>query len=224
MDWYQNKNMVSPFQWSQGFDVHFDKDHTLQKIRMQKQEPLQNDANKSSQQPAKRQAKKKQNQTQLTPKENENPQLLIAITVGEVSKQRGDLSTLTGRSKGSLSTWSSSKKQWAVHLDSVKSVLCTNIPRKWIQDHKFSNHLLTDSILKPYLKQIDPDIPLVINIAPGLSKKKFVDLTFTTHMTPLFDEWRHRTQSAMKNMCFSEWTGNGQFVICSCSVTMTLTY
>ena len=59
----------------------------------------------------------------------------------------------------------------------------TNIPRKWIQyHHKFSNRLLADSVLELYLKQTDPDAAPVINIAPGMSKKEFVDLAYTKHM------------------------------------------
>ena len=66
--------------------------------------------------------------------------------------------------------------------------------------------MLADPILdKPYLKQTNPDVPPPIDIAPGLSKKEFIDIAFTTHMTPLFnEEWIHRTQSAMKNMYFSK--------------------
>ena len=104
-------------------------------------------------------------------------------------------------------------------METVKSVIGTKIPRKWLQMDKFSNRTLADEILKPYLKQMDPDVPLPINIAPGLSRKEFVDIAFTKHMTPLFNEWRHRTQSNMKNIYFSKWPGNGQVVIYSWNIT-----
>ena len=80
--------------------------------RWQKQDAV----NKRSQHPAaKRQGTKYLNETQPTPS-SKDPQLTtkegggnsaIAIMVGEASKQNGDLSTLTGRSKGSSSTLSS---------------------------------------------------------------------------------------------------------------------
>ena len=126
--------------------------------------------------------------------------------MGEVSTQKGDSNTLTEREKGSSSTLSSSKKEWAVHLGIVKSSFWTDIPKKWIQEHKFCYHLLADRVLQPYLKQIDPNILPVINIAPGLSKEEFVDIAYTKYMTPLLNhEWgRHKMQSAMENMYFSE--------------------
>ena len=110
-------------------------------------------------------------------------------------------------------------------MQTVKSVICTEIPKKYIQNHKFSKQMLADKILEPYLKQTDHDVPLPIYIAPWLSKKEFDNLVFTKHMTPLFNEWRHRTQSAIKNMYFSNWPGNGQFVTYSWNFTsITLIY
>ena len=75
-------------------------------------------------------------------------------------------------------------------MDIVKSAFCTNITKKWIQERKFCYCLLADRILKLYLKQTDPTIPTVINIAPRLSKEEFVDIAYAKHMTPLFNEWR----------------------------------
>ena len=74
------------------------------------------------------------------------------------------------------------------------------IPRKWVQDHKFSNRSWADKILKPFLKKSDPDVPQpTIDIAPQLSKKVCIDIAFTKHMTPLFNKWQHRTQHVRKN-------------------------
>ena len=150
------KGTVTPFHQGQGFNTCFDKQNNDSwELRRQKQDRLENDTfNKRSQQPAaKRQAMKDQNETQPAPKD---PQLTtkdrdsnsaVAIMVGEVSTQKGGLSTLTERSKGSSSTLSSSKKEWVVHLGIVKSAFQTNIPKKWIQDHKFCHHLLADRVL-----------------------------------------------------------------------------
>ena len=148
MDWYQKtKDMVTPFWQGQGFITCSDQQNTnLRELRRQKRDAI----NKISQEPtAKRQATKDQNESQPTP--NEDPQLTtkdrdgnsaVAITVGEVSKTNGDLSMLTGRSTGSLSTLSSSKKEWALHLGLVKTVCGTDIPKKWIKHYKFAFRML----------------------------------------------------------------------------------
>ena len=179
--------MVTPFRQGRGFITRFDhQNNDSRELRRQKRDTI----NKMSQQPtAKRQATKDRNESQ--PTTNEDPQLTtkdrdgnsaVAITVGEVSKPNADLSTLTGRSMGSSSTLSSSKKEWAVHLGLVK----------------FCFRKLADRVLEPYLKQTEPNIPPVITIPPGLSQKEFIDIAYTKHIAPLFNDWRHKTQSAMK--------------------------
>ena len=224
----------SPLRDGKNFSTRFDTEQDTREFRRRRREALQNDVNESQQpatqqaknnqnetlqneviksrRPAKRHAKNRQNETEPS-KDNENNQFstndregnsAATVTVGEVSEERADVSTLSVRSKGSSSTISSSKQQWAGHLEVVKTVVRKDVPNKWIANHKFSNRVLADSILKPYLKQTDPDIPPIITIAPGLSEDEFVELAFRKHMTPIFNEWRHKTQSAMKNMYFSK--------------------
>ena len=125
----------NPISTRSGFITRSDHQNTnfLQELRRQKQDAV----SKRSQLPAaKRQAMKDQNKSQPTP--NEDPQVTtkdwdsnsgVVITVGEVSRTNGDLSTLTGRSKGSSSTLSSLKEEWAVHLGIVKTVCGTVFQR-----------------------------------------------------------------------------------------------
>ena len=177
-------------------------------LRRQKRDAV----NKISQEPtAKRQATSNRNGSQ--PTINEEPQLTtkdgggnsaVAITLGEVSKTNADLSILTGRSTGSSSTLSSSKKEWELHLGLVKTVCRTDISKKWIKHYKFGFRRLADLVLQPYLKQTDPNIPPVITIPPGLSEKEFLDIAYTKHVAPLLNGWRHKMQSAMKNIYISK--------------------
>ena len=179
-----------------------------------------------SQQPEKEQAENYQNETSPS-KDEGNPRLTTVgwygncastVTEGEVSEERTVVSTLTGRSKASSSTISSSKVD---HMDSVKTVLNDAIPKKWIAKHKFSNRPLAAAILKPYLKGTDPSKPgICIYIPPELNAEEFVDLAFRKIITPQFNEWRHRVQASMKKMYFRKWPGNGQFVINSRGVQL----
>ena len=77
-------------------------------------------------------------------------------------------------------------------------------PKKWIKDYKFCLGKLADKVLEPYLKQTDPNIPPVITIPPGLSKEEFLDIAYTKHIAPVFNDWRHKLQSAMKNIYLSK--------------------
>ena len=135
---------------------------TLQEIRRKMQEALENDVNKS-QQPAKRQAKNNQNETEPidkhnhftnSSKDNKDPQLTTNgqdsnfaadIIVGAVSEARGFVSTLRGRSKGRSLTPSSSK-QWEAHMETVKSFLHKVIPIKWVHIHNISNGITNKEI------------------------------------------------------------------------------
>ena len=144
-----------------------------------------------------------------TSKDHEDPQLattkgrdsnsVVAITV-EISQARGDVSTLTGRSKGGSLTLDSCKQWWEAHTHkTVESVLKKVIPLQWI--HGFSSHSLTNSILEPFLTQMEPHVPLSINITPELSIQEFIDIAFAKYIIPKFNEWRYKIQSSMmKNM------------------------
>ena len=86
----------------------------------------------------------------------------------------------------------------------MKTECRTDISKKWIKHYKFSFRKLADRVLEPYLKQTEPNIPPVITIPPGLSQKEFLDIAYTKHIAPLFNAWRHKTQSAIKNIYFSK--------------------
>ena len=122
---------------------------------------------------------------------------------------KGDVSTLTGSSRGSSSGREgiprSTINSWETQKHNVKSRIHDEITREWIPGYKFNDPKLAGEIIEPLLSSPGPGLPPPITIGPGMSKEHIVRMALREIITPKFNEWRRNAQTQMRLAYISKW-------------------
>ena len=122
---------------------------------------------------------------------------------------KGDVSTLSGTSRGSSSSMEgiplSTINSWKIQKGKVDSKIKDLIVDKWIEGYKFNDQKLAGEIMEPFMTSPGPGLPPSITIRPGMSKEHFVRMAFREIITPKFNDWRRNAQTQMRKAYMGKW-------------------